>query len=108
MVVKRAWPCGSRLVPVDAPMGFSGDFSRVGRRVFSAQSFSAGEGWRPSNTSAMGFSATCGLDGFFSAMWSLLLLDHRGGQCRGQGTNVCGSVVACGDSVVRNRGFITS
>src|SRR5438876_7026634 len=56
-------------------MGFSGDFSRVGRRVFSAQSFSLGDGRRPSNTSAIGFSATCGLGGFLSGMWNLTVLD---------------------------------
>ena len=44
MVVKRAWPCSSRLVPVRAPMGFSGAFSSVGARVLSAHSFSDGAG----------------------------------------------------------------
>src|SRR5258708_15282805 len=68
IVVKRARPCSSTLVPVGAPIGRSGDFSRVGKSVFSAQFFSASEGWRLSNTSAMGLSATCGLDGFFSGM----------------------------------------
>ena len=67
-MVKRAWPCSSRLIPVFAPIGFSGAFSRVGRRVFSAHSFSPGEGWRPSNTSAIGFSATGGLEGFLSGI----------------------------------------
>ena len=40
IVLKRAWPCSSRLVPVGAPIGFSGALSSVGARVFSAQSFS--------------------------------------------------------------------
>src|ERR1700732_1734197 len=68
MVVKRARPCSSRLTPVGAPIGFSGVFSSVGARVFSAQAFSAREGRRPSKTSAMGFSTTCGLKGFFPGM----------------------------------------
>src|SRR5713226_5697748 len=72
IVVKRARPCSSMLVPVGAPIGRSGDFSRVGRSVFSAQFFSASEGWRFSKTSAMGLSATCGLDGFFSGMRTLV------------------------------------
>ena len=54
IVVKRAWPCSSRLMPVGEPIGLSGDFSRVGARVFSAQFFSASEGWRSSKTSAIG------------------------------------------------------
>src|SRR5580658_5759498 len=57
MVLKRAWPCSSRLVPVGAPIGFSGALSRVGARVFSAQSFSDADGLRPSNTSETGLSA---------------------------------------------------
>jgi len=43
-VVKRAWPFSSRLVPVAAPMGFSGAFSSVFASVFSAQSFSDSAG----------------------------------------------------------------
>src|SRR6266404_1491040 len=58
MVLKRAWPCSSRLVPVGAPIGFSGALSSVGARVFSAQSFSDAAGWRPSKTSEIGLSAT--------------------------------------------------
>src|SRR6476469_4344803 len=86
MVVKRAWPCSSRLTPVGAPIGFSGAFSRVGRRVFSAHSFSPGEGRRPSNTSAIGLSAACGLEGFFSGMGTPPASDDRRGQYGGQGT----------------------
>src|SRR5208283_5590554 len=58
MVLKRAWPCSSRLVPVGAPIGFSGDFSSVGASVFSAHSFSDDAGWRSSKTSEIGVSAT--------------------------------------------------
>src|SRR5260370_181286 len=58
MVLKRAWPCSSRLVPVGALIGFSGALSSVGARVFSAQSFSDAAGWRPSKTSEIGLSAT--------------------------------------------------
>src|SRR5271169_4884404 len=47
MVVKRALPCSSRLTPVGAPIGFSGDFSSDGARVFSAHCCSDAEGWRP-------------------------------------------------------------
>jgi len=39
IVLNRAWPCSSRLVPVAAPIGFSGDFSSVGASVFSASPF---------------------------------------------------------------------
>src|SRR5688572_3101199 len=58
MVVKRALPFSSRLTPLGAPTGFSGDFSSAGASVFSAQSFSDAEGWRPSKTSCTGDSAT--------------------------------------------------
>src|SRR5207248_5315711 len=58
MVVKRALPASSRFTPEAAPMGRSGAFSRAGARVFSAHCFSEGDGSRPSNTSAMGDSAT--------------------------------------------------
>src|SRR3982074_3221203 len=68
MVVKRAWPCSSRLTPVGEPIGFSGVFPVVGPRVFSAHPFSAAEGRRPSKTSAIGFSTTCGFEDFFCAM----------------------------------------
>src|SRR5260370_39631031 len=68
MVVKRARPCSWRLTPVGGPIGFSGVFSRVGSRVFSAHCFSATEGWRFSNTSASGLSTTSGLEAFFCAM----------------------------------------
>src|SRR5229473_8020771 len=57
IVLKRAWPCSSRLVPVGEPIGFSGALSSVGARVFSAQSFSDAAGWRPSKTSEIGLSA---------------------------------------------------
>ena len=40
-------PCSSRLMPVGAPIGFSGAFSSVGASVFSAHCFSDSEGWRP-------------------------------------------------------------
>src|SRR5438270_4771380 len=60
IVVNRAWPCSSRLVPVGAPIGRSGLFSSVGARAFSAQFFSAAEGWRFSKTFAIGLSATSG------------------------------------------------
>src|SRR5450759_557076 len=56
MVLKRAWPCSSRLVPVGVPIGFSGALWSVGARVFSAQSFSDAAGWRPSKTSEIGLS----------------------------------------------------
>src|SRR6202049_328513 len=68
MVVKRARPCSSRLMPVGAPIGFSGAFCRVGARVFSAHFFSATPGWRFSKTSASGLSTTSGLEDFFCAM----------------------------------------
>src|SRR5271169_6020607 len=59
MVVKRAWPCSSTLMPLAAPMGFSGAFSRVGASVFSAHCFSDSDGWRPfSRISVTGDSAT--------------------------------------------------
>src|SRR5947209_19959980 len=57
IVVNWAWPLSSRLIPVGAPIGFSGDFSSVLARVVSAQRFSESDGWRPSKTSAIGFSA---------------------------------------------------
>src|SRR5579859_2136966 len=85
MVVKRAWPCSSRFTPVGAPIGFSGAFSSVGASVFSAHFFSASEGWRFSNTSASGFSATCGFNGFFSMQSPMVCLDDREAQARGQG-----------------------
>src|SRR5579883_1046054 len=41
IVVKRAWPEESRLMPVATPMGRSGDFLRAGSSVcFSHRSFS--------------------------------------------------------------------
>src|SRR5205085_570572 len=58
MVVNWALPCSSKLTPVGSPIGFSGAFSRVLARVPSAQRFSGSERCRPSNTSAMGLSAT--------------------------------------------------
>ncbi len=69
MVVKRALPFSSRLMPVGAPIGRSGVFSSVGPSVFSAQSFSLAEGCRPSKTSLIGLSAT---RGFLSAICILL------------------------------------
>src|SRR5436190_109013 len=80
IVVKRAWPCSSRFTPVGAPIGRSGAFSRLGARVFSAHFFSASEGWRFSNTSAMGVSATCG---FLSMRSPVLYLDDREGTAVG-------------------------
>src|SRR5208282_4800876 len=89
IVVKRARPCSSIFTPVGAPMGRSGAFSIVGARVFSAQSFSAVEGWRFSKTSAMGLSATCGglnlVDGFFSMRTPVFCCDDREGRAYGQG-----------------------
>src|ERR1700677_3506822 len=58
MVLKRALPCASRLVPVGAPIGFSGAFSSVGANVCSAHACSEAAGWRASKTSAIGRSAT--------------------------------------------------
>src|SRR5271167_1779161 len=85
IVVKRALPCSSRFTPVGAPIGCSGDFSRVGASVFSAHCFSAAEGWRFSKTSAMGLSATCGLDGFFSGIGTPVLpCDDREARVSGQ------------------------
>src|SRR5579863_9927021 len=85
IVVKRARPCSSRLTPVGAPIGFSGDFSSVGASVSSAHFFSCAEGWRFSKTSATGLSATCGLDGFFSGiMTPVFCCDDREARTRGQ------------------------
>src|SRR5208283_4883514 len=58
MVLKRAWPCSSTLVPVGAPIGFSGALSSAGASVFSAHSFSDAVGLRSSKTSEIGLSAT--------------------------------------------------
>src|SRR3954469_25392405 len=80
IVVKRAWPCSSRFTPVGAPIGRSGAFPRLGARVFSAHFFSASEGWRLSNTSATGLSATCG---FLSMRSPVLYLDDREGTAVG-------------------------
>jgi len=55
---------------VGAPMGFSGDFSIVGSKVFSAQSFSESEGWRFSLTSPIGDSVT-GLSGFVDLFFAI-------------------------------------
>src|ERR1035441_2721680 len=71
MVLKRACPCSSRFVPVEAPIGFSGAFSRVGASVFSAHAFSEAAGWRLSNRSEIGLSANvcCASDfDFFSGI----------------------------------------
>src|ERR1700739_4222365 len=84
IVVKRARPCSSRFTPVGAPIGRSGFFSIVGAKVFSAQFFSASEGWRFSKTSAIGLSATCGL-GFFGMRTPVLLFDDREVDAREQG-----------------------
>src|SRR5271170_3928173 len=85
MVVKRACPCSSRFTPVGAPIGCSGDFSRVGTSVFSAHVLSAAEGWRSSKTSAIGLSATCGLGGFFCGMRTpAFSCDDREASARGQ------------------------
>src|ERR1700722_17657785 len=76
MVVKRAWPCSSRFVPVGAPIGRSGDFSTVGDSFFLAQLFSASEGCRFSKTSAIGLSATCSL-GFLTMRTPVFCFDDR-------------------------------
>jgi hypothetical protein len=44
MVVNCAWPLSSRLMPLAAPIGFSGDFSSVLASVVSAQRFSDSAG----------------------------------------------------------------
>src|SRR4051795_10088427 len=89
MVLKRACPCSSRLVPVGAPIGFSGAFSSVGPRIFSAQTLSDSEGLRPSKTSAMGLSVTAGLVtlafGFLSGIRSPHSFDDRGAPKQRQG-----------------------
>src|SRR5579859_8302785 len=87
IVVKRACPFSSRLVPVGAPIGRSGAFSKVGANVFSAHCFSASEGCRPSNTSAIGLSATSGLEDFFSTMNTPSPLDDRRASGEPQGGN---------------------
>src|SRR4030081_129 len=88
IVVKRARPCSSTLVPVGAPIARSGAFSRVGNSVFSAQFASASEGWRFSNTSAIGLSATCGFEGFFPGMDTLVYCcDDR--EAGGEGARRC-------------------
>src|ERR1035438_9970221 len=84
-VVKRACPCSSTFMPVGAPIGRSGAFSRVGASVFSAQFFSASEERRFSKTSATGFSATCGLDCFFSIRTPVFCCDDREASATGQG-----------------------
>src|SRR5690349_8751412 len=80
MVVKRALPCSSRFTPLAEPIGFSGDFSKVDPRVFSAHCRSDGDGWRPWNTSLTGLSATvplfCSLEGL-SAIRKIQTLHHR-------------------------------
>src|SRR5277367_7006779 len=93
IVVKRAWPCSSRFTPLGAPIGRSGDFSSVGASVFSAHCCSSSAGWRFSNTSTRGLSATGGRsvdllteeDGFFSMQTPRLSLDHREGRAPEQG-----------------------
>src|ERR1700685_1055682 len=84
-VVKRACPCSSTFMPVGAPIGRSGAFSRVGASVFSAQFFSVSEERRFSKTSATGFSATCGLDCFFSIRTPVFCCDDREASATGQG-----------------------
>src|ERR1700722_5766276 len=85
MVVKGACPCSSTFTPVGAPIGRSGAFSRVGASVFSAQFFSASEERRFSKTSATGFSATRGLDCFFSIRTPVFCCDDREASATGQG-----------------------
>jgi hypothetical protein len=68
-------------------MGRSGDFSSVGASVFSAQFFSASDGWRFSNTSAIGLSATCGF-GFFGMQTPVLSFDDREVSAQGQGARI--------------------
>src|SRR3984957_15901439 len=84
-VVKRACPSSSIFMPVGAPIGRSGAFSRVGARVFSAQLFSPSEERRFSKTSATGFSAICGLDCFFSIRTPVFCCDDREASATGQG-----------------------
>src|SRR4051794_19882422 len=90
ILVKRARPLSSRLVPVGAPIGFSGDFSIVGSKVFSAQIFSGSEGWRSSLTSAIGESATA-LSEFVDRFFAIFTVDriqsyHRRGMVQEQDT----------------------
>src|SRR5271156_1516701 len=85
IVVKRACPCSSILIPVGDPLGRSGAFSIVGARVFSAQFFSASDGCRFSKTSATGLSATCGLDAFFPIPPPVFRSDDREVGAYGQG-----------------------
>src|SRR6185437_13318337 len=66
VVVNRARPSFSRFIPLYLPIGFSGDFFKVGSSVVSAQSFSRAEGRLSRNTSAIGLSVTGGFD--FSAI----------------------------------------
>src|SRR5580700_6841548 len=101
IVEKRACPFSSTLVPVGAPIGRSGAFSRVGASVFSAHCFSAWEGWRPSNTSAIGFSATCGRAGFLSAMNTPSSFDDRRARGEPQGGRRS-QLGLYGDSMFRN------
>src|SRR5215813_4837650 len=70
-VVNRALACSSTFTPLASPMGRSGAFSRVLASVVSAQRFSDSAGCRPSNTSAMGFSATPLCSSFF-LVWSAI------------------------------------
>src|SRR5579862_9312468 len=93
IVLKRAWLCSSRFVPVGAPIGFSGAFSSVGASVFSAQAFSDGDGLRSSKTSETGLSAKALLTFAFGswsgirlpALLSRTALDDRGGVGSQQG-----------------------
>src|SRR5208282_3324424 len=82
MLLKRAWPCASRFVPVGAPIGFSGALSSVGASVFSAHSFSDGAGWRPSKTSEIGLSATV-LDTSIFGLFSDIRLPTNNSDDRG-------------------------
>src|SRR3981081_620623 len=119
IVVKRARPCSSTLVPVAAPIARSGALSRVGKSVFSAQFFSPSEGWRFSNTSATGLSATCGLEGFFSGMRTLVYCcDDREAGGRGERAAILTNdrsvshytpeLSSCVKQEVRNANFLRS
>src|SRR5215471_19923330 len=77
MVENRARLCSSRLTPVGAPIGFSGDFSSVGSSVRSAHFVSASAGFRSLETSVIGLSGSGAV--FLSAIFTV---DDRRGRKR--------------------------
>src|SRR5713226_2803911 len=91
IVVKRARPCSSTFTPVGAPIGFSGAFSNVGSRVFSAQRFSESLGWRFSTTFEIGVSGTA--ECFLSAI-ALDPFDNRRRSVHGASTQATTRSVA--------------